>query len=259
MNYFSSVDIRPRLVGLILISVLLFLPVQVFLVAGFVLFLLLLSLSADGFKTTFRTLGRILPILILVTLLTPLFSRSGELFLSIRGITIVTTGGLDETVRMISRFTGITLGFAVFFHSTEGDELITGLEWFGLPFRGALVINLALRFIPEMFSLYARVRDAHSLRGGGEHQKRGIKKVLHKFSQTLPHLTSVLILSMKKITPLSMSLHLRGAEISKGRSSYHSLPDGRRIVIQFLILILIIAGITTTLVMNRWVWYKMPV
>ena len=244
----TRLDIRPRIIALLFLSILFFLPLKPAFTAALAGAIIIFSLAVDGPGATATALGRIMPVLILVVLLTPLFTRGGGAVISVNGRVLVTREGLDEIMRMAARFSGITLLFALFYHSTKEDELINGFGWFGLPFRGALVINLSLRFIPEMFVLYRRVKDAHSLRDPGGESRKGLKRVMDRFGRTLPHLTSVLILSLKKIAPLSMSLHLRGGDISKGRGVLNPLPRGKRVFFQFAGLFLCICAIIIALV-----------
>ncbi len=253
-NLLSDFDIRPRLLTLIFMVTLFFLPLKVAVLAFYLGVGLVFSLVFSGVSVTVRTIKTILPLLIMVSILSPLFYRSGEAFFSIGNRVILTREGVDDTIRLLCRFSGISLVFFFFFSSSNGNELVDCLRWYGLPFRAALVINLTLRFIPEMMSLYKRVRDAHSLRIPETEDGSFFRRFFLRFSRLLPHLTSVLILTAKRIAPLSMSLHLRGADIMDGRSSFHPLSFGRKVIIHFSLFLIFTGGIIVCLVMNPWVW-----
>jgi len=251
-------DIRPRLAALLLVTVLFFLPLNLAFLGGLLGLLLLLSLIATGPAGTGRVLTQVLPLLVMVLLFTPFFSREGRVLVSAGSRVILTSGGVRETMTLLCRFSGITLLFSLFSGSTTSREFIAALTWFGLPYRGALVINLTLRAIPELLDLYKRVRDAHSLRVPTDTTGRKGNRILRKFLRVVPHLTSVLIITIKRIEPLSMSLELRGAEISRGRTVREPLPGGQRLVLHFLFLILVTIPAVWFLVKTPSLWYKSP-
>ena len=253
-----ALDIRPRFLALLMVTALFFLPLNPAFPAGLLGLLLLLSLTSAGPAGTGRVLAQVLPLLVMVLLFTPFFSREGRVLVSAAGRVILTSGGVRETLILLCRFSGITLLFSLFAGSTTSREFIAALTWFGLPYRGALVINLTLRAIPELLDLYRRVRDAHSLREPADRTGRRSPRVLRKFLRVVPHLTSVLIITIKRIEPLSMSLELRGAEISRGRTLREPLPGGRRLFLHFLFLILLTIPAVWFLVKTPSLWYKGP-
>lgn len=167
---------------------------------------------------------------------------------------ILTTGGLEETGRLLCRFTGITICFALFYITTPAESFIASLRWFGLPFKAALVLNLTLRFIPSLFTLYQRVEDAHSLRRSGE--SAGGRGFFGRLKRLLPTLTSVLIQAVKRIAPLSMTLELRGIGAAGRRTSYIRLPRGKKVKFQFLGTFLFMGILIAVLVISPGLWYN---
>jgi energy-coupling factor transport system permease protein len=116
--------------------------------------------------------------------------------------------------------------FYLFIGTTNPDELILAFRWFRLPYAVCLVLSLALGYIPTIRTLYDQVRDAHRLRlaeekGGGE--GRGLFKRLR---EAIPTLTSVLILSVRRIPTLAMALECRGVGRKNLRTSFHTLKGG---------------------------------
>jgi energy-coupling factor transport system permease protein len=196
----------------------------------------------------------ILPILILVALLTPFFFRQGAPVWQIRGTVLVTIRGLEETGRLLIRFTGITTVFALFYLTTPAEQFLSALEWYGLPFRAALVLNLTLRFIPSLFILYQRVEDAHSLRRAGE--LSGHSGFFRRFRNLLPTLTSVLIQAIKKIGPLSMTLELQGVGLPGPRTRFFRLPRFRDVALQFFFTFLGLGFLVAVLVIFPQLWYN---
>ena len=225
----------PRAKSLLLLAflVLFFLPIRVGHLGAYLVAVAVLSCVFLGIRNTLRPIRLILPVLVLVLLLTPPFHREGSVLISIRGLTVLTVSGLLLALRLIIRFTGITMAFYLFIGTTDADELILAFRWFRLPYTVSLVLSLALGYIPTIRALYDQVRDAHRLRlaaegegadaAGGRPQRRGLFK---RVGEAVPALTSVLILSVRRIPTLAMALECRGVGRKNPRTSYHTLKRG---------------------------------
>jgi len=246
-------DPRPKIILLAAGAVFFFLPLRLE-VLGAGLMLLLVPGGLVLKTRLLRVLSSILPILILVALLTPFFYRQGTPIWQMGETVVLTLRGLEETGRLLIRFTGITAVFALFYLTTPAERFLSALEWYGLPFRAALVMSLTLRFIPSLFTLYQRVEDAHSLRRAGELADRN--GFFRRFRNLLPTLTSVLIQAVKKIGPLSMSLELQGVGLSSRRTRFVRLPRFRDVAFQFLLVLLILSLLVTVLVIFPQLWYN---
>lgn len=233
----------PRLKTIILLSIviLFFLPLSI--IAMFIFFtgLLLIGMNSLGFLKALQPIKMILPILIFVIILTPPFFKGGETILMIKNIIILTSEGMFHTLRLILRFTGITISFYIFFSTTSITNFILTLEWFKLPYKAALVITIALRYIPSMIIIYNNIKDAHSLRTSNNRKKYFWKKLNHVF----PTLVSVLIHSIKSIPTLSMALELRGIGSEIKRTQFNIIISSKMIlqititgvILQLLILV----------------------
>ena len=116
------------------------------------------------------------------------------------------------------------------------------------------MLNLTLRFIPSLFTLYRRVEDAHSLRRAGE-SSRG-RGFFGRLGRLLPTLTSVLIQAVKRIAPLSMTLELRGVGGAGRRTSFVRLPRNRRTAVQFAGVLLFMGIVLSILVIFPGLWYN---
>jgi energy-coupling factor transporter transmembrane protein EcfT len=146
------------------------------------------------------------------------------------------------------RFTGITVGFFLYFRTTEVDRFILALRSFRLPYSAALVVSLAFRFIPYMVELYGNIRAAHTLRlpAGSAQRSRGPVRRLRRI---FPTLVSVLIHAIKTIPGLAMALDSRGFPGTRQRSAYRSLPPARAITAQIITAAIIIAAIYFPLIL----------
>jgi energy-coupling factor transport system permease protein len=227
--HLAGVDPRAKLPVLLAYLLLFLLPLPLPLLAGYLATVLVLTLLSTGFPGLIRPIRSILPLLILVLLLTPPFHREGRVFLAVRGFPVLTSCGLAEAVRLVIRFTGITLAFSLFMQTTLPDELIAALRRLGLPFAAALTVTLVLRTIPRITVLYRNVVDAHSLRrSGGE--TGGKDRWRGRLARLVPELTSVLVQAVREVPILAMVLESRGAGRANPRSLFLETKSGLRLL-----------------------------
>lgn len=239
-------DARAKLVNVLTLVVIFFLPLRLPFLAGYLAAVAALIVCLLGVGELWRPIRAILPILVLVLLLTPPFHREGTPLVG--HFPLVTDLGFREALRLSVRFTGITLLFFAYLRTTDPERLVLALRWFGLPFGAALVISIAFQYIPNFKVLYDQVRDAHRLRQtaappDGPAGRSGRRGIFRRLAGSVPALTSVLILSVRRIPVLAMVLESRGVGRTDRRSSYHTLPSGRSLVLSGLIALGVEAGV----------------
>ncbi len=240
-----KLDPRVKLVLLVEVCVILFWPLSVIRYASLVVFVMACTVLAAGMKGLFAPLKTILPLLILIGLLTPLFLGGDETLVSL-GVLRITREGINETLLIIFRVTGITFAFYLYFATTRLQQFILTLRWYGLPYTAALVITLSFRYIPSIVKLLQNVRDAHKLRDtSNSTSKNGLKR---RIGELQPVLTSAVIASIKLIPVLAMSLEHRGIGSSKQRSSFVQLPHLRFCILH------IISGLCAAAVLTLLIW-----
>ncbi len=223
-------DPRIKIIILLTITTLFFFHLSI--TAMVLLFLLLAGagIGSLGFLKVLQPIKMILPIIIFVTILTPPFFKGGDPVLSIRDTIILSTVGIEQTLRLIFRFAGITLSFYIFFSTTSINYFILALSWFKLPYKAALIVTIALRYIPYMIVIYNNIRDAHKLRGDNYRNR----KLWKKLNTIFPTLVSVLIQSIKSIPSLSMALELKGIGLETERSQFNCIKSNK-IILQIII------------------------
>jgi energy-coupling factor transport system permease protein len=258
-------DPRGKILLLVIILVTFFLPLRIEHLGIHLAAVAALAVTFLGIRNTLRPLRLILPILVLVLILTPPFHREGHVLFSIGNHPILTVAGLLEACRLILRFTGITLIFYLFMGTTDADSLVLAFRWFRLPFSISMVLSIALEYIPTIGRIYDQVRDAHRLRLAGQaaeaNQQIGSSRTrkkrkeqpsgrkAHRLAESIPILTSVLILSVRRIPTLAMALECRGVGRKNRRSSFHSLKTGPSMIRDGMITALIAAGIVASVVL----------
>ncbi|GEM_PF-309755 len=266
---FHNFDPRTKIVLLLAFLALFFLPIPVAQLGIYLAVVLLITSIFLGIHNTLRPIRLILPVLILVVLLTPPFHRYGTVLVSIRGFTVLSLPGLLETLRLIVRFTGITVIFYLFLGTTDQDNLILAFRWFGLPFTLSLILGIALEYIPTILMLYNQVQDAHRLRRAGTEpdseqapvgapsrtaaagrRSRGESKGLfRRLADAVPVLTSVIVLSVRRIPTLAMALECRGLGRKNRRGSHRSLKSGRSLLRDGTIALVVVAALAGSVVL----------
>ena len=217
-------DCRLKLFFLPLLLLYFFLPLPLGVLGGVCGFFILLIVGFLGVRDLLIPLKMIFPLLIFITLLTPLFHRGGTVLLEMGSWTLLTDVGLEETLGYIVRFSGISLLFFIFFRTTSMEDILLGLGWYRLPYTLTLVISIALRYIPHLVGLYSRIKAAHALRCG-------IYDVLprpggrSRIRNLFPVLISLVIQSVKTIPVLTMALELKGIGRTNIRSRSRSLAS----------------------------------
>lgn len=154
------------------------------------------------------------PVLLFITILTPLSTREGAALVTVAGFPLLTTVGARATLVYLARFTGISAVFFALLRTLRLEELVLALRWFGLPFPAALAVTVTFRYIPFLAGTWREVKDAHRLRGAG--------------TAAGPVLTAVVIKAVKSIPALAMALEGRGLGRAGPRTSLETLgPTGR--------------------------------
>jgi energy-coupling factor transport system permease protein len=225
-SFFHKADPRIKILFLLFLLITFFLPISLNALLIIFTFLSISGMISLGVRKLIQSLKMILPIIIFVIILTPPFYKDGDVILIIKDLVILTTEALAQTLRLILRFTGITFCFYIFFSTTSISYFILTLEWFKLPFKAALVITIALRYIPSMVVIYNNIHDAHRLRES-HNAKRFFWK---KLNNIFPTLVSVLIHSIKSIPALSMALELKGVGRSGERTQFNYIQSNNIIL-----------------------------
>jgi energy-coupling factor transport system permease protein len=233
-----SFDARAKLILLIPAVACFFLPVPFWAQLPVVAAISLVILLSLGVPELWKPLRAIGPVLILICILTPLFTREGTPLLRIFGFPLVTSTGLLAAASTVTRFAGITLAFVAVFRSVEPDHLALALRWFGLPYNLALTLIIALRYIPSLGATWRGVQDAHKLRSAlaaPSPRGRASPRRRSRWGDNLPVLTSVLIQAVKGIPALAMALECRGFGRKTPRTSLVSLKKGRDLAVDMLV------------------------
>jgi len=249
-------DPRPKLILLVFFCTAFVLPVPAALLIPHLILIALITALCLGARDLTRPILSIMPILLLILILTPIFFRGGRPLVRLYTWVILSSGGLNETARIFVKFIGITLSFHLFFRTTDLNDLILSLRWFGLPYRLALAVTIAFRYIPDMITTYSNIVGGGSSESAKHNtpQKASTRsrvrvRLITRLRNLLPVLTSVLIYAIKRIPTLSMALEARGFGRKNTRTNYLELKSRKSLLLEFLITFLIVCLLLVPLLM----------
>ncbi|NOY09397.1 MAG: energy-coupling factor transporter transmembrane protein EcfT [Spirochaetes bacterium] len=238
-------DPRMKLIVLIECVVLFFFHIPVICLSLYLVLIMVVLVFTAGLDSLLKAIKAVLPLLILVIFITPLFNRNGVPVIEIFGRTVVTVSGILDGLRLAVRFAGITVAFTLYFKTTNPESMVLTLRWFGISFNLSLIITISMRYIPYIMGVYRNVVDAHKLRKCCDESR--VKGFVYKVKNLSPVLISVLIHSIKKIPVLAMVLEKKGLGRHNKRTSYLELKKLKYIFPDILILLAITAVIFLSL------------
>jgi energy-coupling factor transport system permease protein len=140
------------------------------------------------------------------------------------GIVTVTDRGLLAGILLVARFCTIVLGLSLFSFSTTTTELTHGVEHLlrplqplGLPAHEfALMVNIAIRFLPTLAEEAERLMKAQASRGADF--GRGQGSFLQRTRRLLPLLVPLFLVSLRRADELIEAMEARCYIGGKGRT-----------------------------------------
>ncbi len=245
-GFLYKLDPRAKVLLLVLMLVLFFLPITLVGLYSIVLLVVLVGWHNTGKENIGRVFRSILPMLIFMALFSPLSKRDGVSLLQVGSFTLITTEALLYTLRLAGRFIGISYAATLLFATTLTGELILALRFWRLPYRAALIITLSFTYIPFIADSFVQISESHRLREASEVAQK--PTLLRRLRDLIPTLTSVLVIALRSIPNVAMSLELRGLGRREERTSYHSLDAYRRLFTDLLLSI--------TIAVVLWITFK---
>ena len=234
-GFIYHIDARAKLLLVVLLCIEVFLPVSP--IGMYLISFLCIAIAwyATGFKQAISPLKIIMPLIIVMILFTPLTYRHDAPLIVVKGITLATNEGLFHLNLLIARFTAITYLTTLFVWTTSMSDIMLTFRFYGLPYKGALVITLAFRFIPFIADSFHMVRDAFSLRVINHENSNKKSRVF----DILPTISCVLVVALKSIPNLAMSLEHRGLGRGQKRSTFHTIHAKGSLFTHFFICVII--------------------
>ena len=249
-SFVHKMDARVKILAVIAYIVAVFL-VQSFQFMGFLaclLFVIVATIfSRVPFLKVLRSIKGILFFIMLSAILQIFFNSTGKIVLEWKFIKI-TDQGLLNAGFIVARITLIVLGASLLTLTTSPVELADGIESLLYPLKFikfpvhefALIMSIALRFIPTLLDETDRIIKAQKARGADFETGNIFKKA----KALIPVLIPLLISSFRRADELADAMDARCYSGSKNRTKYKKM----KLTWRDLLGTLLVAGLITGVV-----------
>lgn len=196
-------------------------------------------LSKVPFKFMVKGLKPIM-ILMLITALFNLFLTPGEVLVSV-WILEVTKEGLQNAVLMTIRLIYLILGTSIMTLTTTPNQLTDGLEKslrplnkIGIPVHAiAMMMSIALRFIPILIEETDKIMKAQMARGADFENGNMLKRV----KNMIPLLVPLFVSAFRRADDLAMAMESRCYNGGSGRTKMKPLTYVKRDYLAYFVLV----------------------
>lgn len=199
-------------------------------------------------------LGSLKPIwiIIVLTLLIHMFTAPGEHIVFAWKFLKVTAEGLDLGIKMAVRLILLLLFSSILTFTTSPIVLTDGIEKLLRPFKCigvpahemAMMMTIALRFIPTLLEETDRIMKAQTARGADF----GSGNILQRMKNMLPLLVPLFISAFRRADELATAMEARCYRGGEGRTRMHELAYSGRDYTAFVLVI----ALAVILAFMRW-------
>lgn len=246
-SFVHKCDPRAKLLFLIAYIVAVFLAKNFYaLGACAAVFVVIAALSGVPFTSLLRSVKAITFLLVFTAVLNLLF-HSGETVLFSWWVITITKEAVYFTIFLAARLFLLVLGSAILTLTTTPVALTDGIESLLKPLKYirfpvhelALIMSIALRFIPILTDETARIMNAQKARGA-DFEAGGLFK---RIKAIVPILIPLLISAFRRADELGDAMDARCYSGSKVRTKYKKLRYGARDLAAFLLVGALLAGV----------------
>lgn len=246
-----KLDARTKILATIIYIAALFLAKDI---VGYGLCILLLigiiKLCKVPFKMMLSGLKSIIAIIIFTVVLNMLFIRTGQVVFAL-GIVKVTMDGIIISAKLCIRLVMLVLGSSVLTLVTSPIALTEGIEALlkptkkiGVPAHEiAMMMSIALRFIPTLIDELDKIKKAQMARGA-DFDTGGL---VAKAKSMIPLLVPLFVSAFRRADELAMAMEARCYRGDVNRTKMRQLKYGKNDFIAYGIVV----GVTVLIVLSR--------
>ena len=199
-------------------------------------------ISRVGLKALVRGLKPVLFIIILNLFFTP-----GDRYLLEWGILKISDTGLRNAVFMVVRIMLLIMGTFLMTYTTSPisltdglEQLLGGLKRFRVPVHElAMMMSIALRFIPTLIEETDKIMSAQKARGADFESGN----LMQKAKALIPILVPLFISAFRRADELAVAMECRCYHGGEGRTKLHVLKYERRDYIALVLGVLVVAAV----------------
>lgn len=246
-------DARMKLILTVLFIVIIFLCKNFWsLAVMFALTAVSILLSKVPFRLFFKSLKPIIPIILITAVLNVFYVKKGEELLSFWKIT-VTTGGLFTAFFMAVRIICLIMVSSLLTYTTVPTQLTDAIERLLSPLRVfhisvhtlAMMMTLALRFIPTLIEEIERITNAQKARGADFESGRFLERV----KAMIPVLIPLFVSAFRRAYELSFAMTCRCYHGGEGRTRMKQMKLS---FVDFAALGVFLAALAGVIVLNHY-------
>ncbi len=209
----------------------------------FAFVLIAIHMAKVPYRLFFTTLKPIIFIILLSSLLHLWMTKGGEIILSLPGLTIYEEG-IRQAGVISSRLLLLVAIASLLTLTTSPIDLTDGIEYILSPLKRigvpahelALMMSIALRFIPTLWEETEKIRKAQMTRGIDFEEGN----IIRRLRNHLPILIPLFISAFRRAEDLALAMEARCYRGAEGRTKWRELHFTQRDL--WLLLILILFG-----------------
>lgn len=244
-SFIHRLDPRTKILATLIYIVAIFFantPLTYGLLAGFAAIVIIVSRLPLGL--VFSSLKPIW-IIVVLTMLIHMFTAPGENIVYAWKFLKVTAEGLDLGIKMAVRLILLLLFSSILTFTTSPIVLTDGIEKLLRPFKAigvpahemAMMMTIALRFIPTLLEETDRIMKAQTARGADF----GSGNILQRMKNMLPLLVPLFISAFRRADELATAMEARCYRGGEGRTRMHELSYNGRDYVAFALVIALAA------------------
>ena len=252
-QYYTASSVLHRLDARVKILLTVLFIAIIFLCKNFLSLALMFALTAVSillskvpFRMFFKSLKPILPIILFTAVLNIFYIKKGTELLSFWIITI-TTGGLATAFFMAVRIICLIMCSSLLTYTTTPTDLTDAIERLLSPLKVlhiqvhtlAMMMTLALRFIPTLIEEIGRITNAQKARGADFESGKFMQRV----KAMIPVLVPLFVSAFRRAYELSFAMSCRCYHGGEGRTRMKQMKLHVSDGVSFVLFALVLAGV----------------
>lgn len=231
-------DPRVKISAVVLLSALAFILTDILYLSLLLVFILLLLLMArSSYRKAFFALKFVARFMILITLLWPLFDRSGTPVLFSLGPLDITEPAVWHGVTSAVRVGCFATVWYILMFTTSQRDLVRALVKLGLRFDYGLALAISFRFIPTFGLTIESIKDAQRARGLELDRGSFVRRSKNYVAVLVP----TIVTALRTAETLSLTLQSRAYGAVKDRTYLRELSLRRSDYVALAVVVLIFA------------------
>lgn len=246
-SFIHKLDARAKILACFTLIIFIFICKNFFSMGLMLLFVgLVYLLTKLSPKLMLKSLKPLLPIVLLTSVLQLYYNDTGDVLWSYKKV-VITDGGIYTAIFIAVRIITLLVISSVLTYTTSPTDLTDAIERLLSPLKVfkidihtfAMMMTIALRFIPTLIDEIDRIMSAQKARGADFESGNLLKRIKALFPIFIP----LIISSFKRAFELADAMSCRCYVGGKGRTRLRKMQFSYRDAIAFIITVIICGAI----------------